>query len=302
MGRGLVALLGCCLLSAAVHANEDIAGSRDPAGVPRYPRAWIVDYSMEPDVEPREFVVSRVDRIRRDLHVEGLLRPDATVETATYQIPASTPLTDVLAHYREAFGGEVLFTCSGRDCGRSNDWANQIFRRAILYGPDGNQHYYAVMRDSLLLSVYIIERGNRRIYAHVQALTPLPAEAGSSADRLRRAGWLPVAGLVPGDDGALPEGADAALRALVPALPDAGSGPIYVVCHLYGPAQPDALLQASSRCADETAQRLSALLAGSGRDAAEVRGFGAGPLLPRSAEPANRIEVVLPGAGAGQSR
>ena len=303
MVRGLSLLLVCWLLSAAVRASDDVPGSRDPAGIARYPRAWIVDYSLEPDVVPREFVVSRVDRIRRDLHVEGLVRPEATAETGTYRIPDGTPLTDVVAHYREAFGGAELFRCSGRACGRSNDWANQIFGRAILYGPDQNQHYLAVERGERLMSVYVIERGNRRIYAHVRVLTPVRtlAREGSGTDDLGLEDWRLVTGLEPRTDGTLPGEADAALRPLLPALSAAGGGPVYVVCHLYRNGTPEELLQRSSRCAEEAVDRLSALLVEAGGDAPELRPFGAGPLLPRTTSRANRLELVLPARAGTQS-
>ena len=71
-----------------------------------------------------------------------------------------------------ALGDDVLFRCSGRDCGRSNDWANQVFGQATLYGPDRNQRYVARQWQDQLVSLYVIERGNKRVYAHLQFLAP----------------------------------------------------------------------------------------------------------------------------------
>ena len=125
-------------------AASDVAGSRDPYGIERYPRSWIVAYEREGEVAPRELVTSRVDRIRRDLRVDDQVQVEAALEAVTYQAPDGVSVADLEQHYLDELGGKMLFRCEGRACGRSADWANQVFGQSILYGPDRNQRYVAL--------------------------------------------------------------------------------------------------------------------------------------------------------------
>ena len=77
-----------CAAWCSVHAAEDVAGSEDPPGVQRFPRSWIVNYAQDSDPSPREFIVSAVEKIRRELRIRQKLRIDAGAERVTYQIPA----------------------------------------------------------------------------------------------------------------------------------------------------------------------------------------------------------------------
>ena len=289
-------VLGLCWLPAVAGAAEDLHGAADLDGLARFPRAWIVAYEREDDFAPREFVVSAVEKIRRELRIERKLRLEATVLRVTYQVPAGTPLEEVVAHYQEALGADALFTCRGRDCGRSNGWANQVFRQAILYGPEANQFYIAADRDGELVSAYVIERGNRRIYAHVEALHPRElVEVVANAtlvEDLAGKGFVALEQVRPRRDGSIPAAGLAALDAVAPRLRTFERLTLYVVCHLHGPEDAAALLASSAICARTAQERLQAGLAGAA--APELVPFGAGPLLPRPAGAAARIELVLP--------
>jgi len=288
------------LTGAVVQAGEDMAGARDPAGIPRYPRSWIVEYALEEDGAPRKFIVKRVDRIRRDLRVQDLRRVDADLEAATYQIATGTRLEDVVAHYKSSIDGEVLFSCSGRDCGRSNDWANQVFHQAILYGPDVNQRYLALQRGNQLLALYIIERGNKRVYAHLQVLSVVDGDALSSVGMLARLadkGWALIPGLAPLPDGQLPEDAAGLLVGIAGELESLTGETLYVVCHLSGAGLTATLLSASQECADQAATVLNAQFTTTGP---ELRGLGVGPLAPRRATPGSRLEIVDPAYGSSR--
>ncbi len=288
------------LMGAFVQAGEDIAGARDPAAISRYPRSWIVEYALEEDGAPRQFMVNRVDRIRRELRVQDLRRVDADLEAATYQIAAGTRLEDIVAHYRSSIDGEVLFSCSGRDCGRSNDWANQVFHQAILYGPDVNQRYLALQRGDQLLALYIIERGNKRIYAHLRVLSVVDGNASSSVGMLARLGeqgWALMPGLAPLPDGQLPDDAAGLLVGIAGELESLAGETLYVVCHLSGADLAATLLRASQECADQAVTVLNAQFTTTGPD---LRGFGVGPLAPRRSTPGSRLEIVNPAHGSSR--
>ena len=291
---------GLALLAAGLPgqglAAADLPGASDLEGLERFPRAWIVAYSRDDDFAPREFVVSAVEKIRRELRIERKLRLDATALRITYQVPAGTPLDEVIAHYRRALGANALFSCRGRDCGRSNGWANQVFRQAILYGPEANQFYLAADRGGELVAVYVIERGNRRIYAHVEALQPREAvEVAANAtlvEDLTAQGFAALEGVRPRRDGSIPDEGLATLGAVALRLGSFERLTLHVVCHLYGPEDTAALLRNSQSCARTAQSRLQAGLPGAA--APVLVPFGAGPLLPRADGANARIELVLP--------
>ncbi len=267
-------------------------GSRDPLDLDRFPHAWIVAYERDTEMLPREFVVSRVDKTRRDVRAERKVRTEADLESVTYRIPPGTPPEEVLAHYQRSLGAAALFACEGRDCGRSNHWANYIFQQPILYGPDQNQAYLAVQHAGHLLGLYVIERGNKRVYAHLQVLRPAQPVAVAVnqvlTERLAGNGHVVVEGATPLANGTLPQSARDVLSGLAPELGIFAGQRVYVVCHLYGSQPTEQLIEASRACAAAAAE----LLARPGGPA--LVGFGAGPMLPRGSTSIRRVELVLP--------
>jgi hypothetical protein len=295
----LVTALVSGLPVTAVAADGDLAGSRDPYELERVPRSWIVAYRQEPEVRSREFVLSRVDRVRRDMRIEDELQVEAQAESVTYQVPEGITVDDVLAHYADVLGDDVLFHCKGRDCGRSNDWATQVFEEATLYGPDSNQRYVARTWEGKLISLYAIERGNKRVYAHLQILEPrdrIGIEPNALLGRrLSERGWATIEAVTPTADGGIPDAAHEVLAALAAVLERFAGKTMYLVCHLYGGDAGDALLSASQHCAETGVELIVAGTdAESGGLALALKPFGAGALLPRSLSPAARLEIVLP--------
>lgn len=283
----------------AVAANPDIAGSRDPYGVERFPRSWIVNYERDEEPRQRDFVMGRVDRIRRELRVEDQLRLDASIETVTYQMPDGASVGEVVQHFRDELGGDLLFRCEGRGCGRSNDWANQIFNQAILYGPDVNQYYAAWEWQGRLVGMYVIERGNRRVYAHLQLLEPQEVTGIQPnvllARRLSERGWAPIEAVTPASNGDFAESDQRVLATLAQELARFSGQDMYLVCHLYGPGSPEDLLTVSQRCAERGVELIS-LGADAVADVAtpSLTPHGAGPFLPRTPANRSRLELVLP--------
>ncbi|MCY4343490.1 MAG: DUF4892 domain-containing protein [Gammaproteobacteria bacterium] len=291
-GRSLLLALTPGLAAAAA----DVPGAADPPGLDRFPRAWIIAHESQDELAPQEFIVSAVEKIRRELHIERKLRIDATAVRVTYRIPAGVPLREVIAHYEKALGANALFSCRGRDCGRSNGWANQVFGQAILFGPEANQFYIAADVNGELVSTYVIERGNRRIYAHVEILQPSKAvEAVTNAElteQLAGNGFVALAGVRPRRDGSIPDDGLAKLRSLSARLRIFERLTVYVVCHLHGPEDTALMLERSTACAEAARDAL-----GEGIDASagpNLIPFGAGPLLPRAGGAVARIELVLP--------
>lgn len=276
-------------------AQTDLEGSDDPQGFERFPGSWIVEYSPETAVRAYEFVTSKVARIRREVRIEQSMRVRADLVRATYRMPDGTRLNDVIAHYEDVVGevgAQIEFTCRGLDCGLSTIWANQVFGVKELAAPDAAQFYVAAVdrAASRLFSIYVAQRPNRRIYAHVDVAGTDELQAGLSADdvveALQSKGFALLGGAAPDDAGSLDDADLEALDELASAL-GGFEGRVFVVCHLVG-TDPEGAATRSEACAETAAARLKA----GGVDAA---GFGAGAFAPREGVPASRLELVVPG-------
>jgi len=116
--------------------------------------------------------------------VNDAIRSDSMAKLAVrgsgrlYEISRDATREAARDHYQsvlQARGAQVLFQCSGRSCGRSNVWANQIFGQATLYGRDTDQDYLIAAHtngtnQTWLTLVYTVTRGNQREYVWVEHL------------------------------------------------------------------------------------------------------------------------------------
>ena len=301
------ALAVVALLTGTVAlAQTDVPGSSDPIGMPRYPGAWVSAYSPQTSVRSYEFVTGEVARVRREVRIDRSVRTTAKVTRVTYRTPNGTRLDDVVEYYEDVIrdlGGRVEFTCRGQECGRSSIWANQVFGIKELAAPDVAQFYLASTLpgsavgladsgSSALVSVYVVQRPNRRVNAHIDFAIATSRSSGSSAEdvvkSLNSLGFTVVTTASPNPSGELDEDSLKALDDLAPALaPFAGQ--IVVVCHLGGADDLEQSRRRAEACAERGAERLRAA-------GVEADAFGAGAFLPREGAPPDRLELVIPGA------
>ncbi len=289
---------GVLALGLGSHAAEDVSGAADPSAIERFPRSWIVEYTERGADEPYEFITAPVDRIKRDVRVEAV-RVEGPLARVTYRVPDGTRLDDVIEHYEEriaAISPGIVFSCRGPDCGRSTIWANHVFGVAELAAPNRNQFYLAapvrVDGQPQLVAFYAVQRGNRRVYAHLDVVVPqgpTPFDTTVTlADALERSGFVVVEGVEPDAAGNLSAEALTALDDLAGGLGELSDETLHVVCHVYGSRSVDALTGAAQRCAAAAARRLE--------EAAGVTvvAHGLGPIAPGGAGAVSRLEVVLP--------
>lgn len=307
-----------CLSILLVCLSGNAAGVAPTQSVqlPGYPEGQVIDSATEP-LQARQFVLGPVERKRREVRIAAFRTIQASLRSTTYELPRSASVDSIAEHYRQLLSGRLVYECEGRDCGRSNDWANTVFGRSDLYGPDGNQRYLAADLGTELVAVYLIRRGNQRLYAHVVAYQPqtplnLQPVAGSQVDAVKALalhGRFLVNEVRPAVDGALSDADLAHLGRLGEQLQQQAMPPIYAVCHLHPPARPPrpaerqarsealidtsaataARVEASQRCAAAAAEAMS----GAGL---QVIPFGVGPLAPTMARPYSHLELILPPA------
>ena len=294
-GHGCLSTLASLLITLGLAcAAPARAATGDDGLAPPEPiaRSSIVAESRSDDFVPADLILSPVEKLRRDVIIEEKLRFPARVRTITYRLPDEMRVSEAAAHYLDALGDAVVFSCRGLDCGGSNYWANNVFNVATLYGPDTNQFYVAAQRGPRdLVMVYAIERGNRRRYAHVvllEAETPVQTNRNAGlAKRLSADGFATIEGVIPSRTGALDESSLAVLAEVSNELLGV-FGNIHVVCHVYGSIPVDALLDAAQDCSTTAAAALQ-----------QPRGptfvpFAAGPFLPRAGAAKARVELVIP--------
>jgi outer membrane protein OmpA-like peptidoglycan-associated protein len=233
---------------------------------------------------------------------ESTRRVTGALTKTLYEIPQEYSGGDVFLFFQTLFtekSFERLFGCSGRSCGSSNDWANDIFKNRMLYGPVQNQFYLAYQeskddRVAPYISVYIITRVNRRLYAYVEVTEPeqsspsLPvAYKNSLAKDVIENGFGTLEGIQFQNDEAL---VGAQLSALIAVMNENPLLEVYVVSHLTDDVSLEALQSRSQKRAETIVGRLVE----AGISPARVSSHGIGPLAPNCVSEAcrDRVDVV----------
>lgn len=284
----LTAIICLALFKVPAYAQPvvlDADGSSDLDFLNRYRESGIVRYDRDENSD-FVFALARVRKLNNRWQAEQERRLNGTHTSITYRAPNRAAVKDVFEHFRVqiiAAGFAELFACSGRSCGDSNKWANVIYGEKRLYGPDANQHYLVTERDNQLLALYVIKRGNKRVYARIDLLVPSHQGEKSWQQQLQAERYvrLPAAMELIRDQAP-------ALRQLVDWLSSSGKK-VYVVGHAYGGNDVTALKSKSLDTAVLLRRRLIEL----GADASLVEAHGIGPLAPAEQRAEDRLELLL---------
>ncbi|GBC56440.1 type IIA topoisomerase (DNA gyrase/topo II, topoisomerase IV), A subunit [Stutzerimonas stutzeri] len=179
MRRAWMAAPALFLSAAAIAA--DVAGSADLERVPRFAQAQIIDYRQS-TVQERIYPQDSIRRISGNLRMAAQVVASGRLTAVTYQLPASHTGIEAFTQARGDLleqGAELLFWCEGRECGSSSLWANAIFGKSMLYGPEAQQAYLLARLPERetegqddLIALYGVTRGNGRPYLHVEQLQP----------------------------------------------------------------------------------------------------------------------------------
>ena len=116
-------------------------------------------------------------RVNNQLRVDKELRASVSGLKETYRINDGHTTEQAFKHYLselQQLDAELIYQCASRDCGRSGSWSDSVYRNSKLYGKDATQFYLASALErngeKWLVTVYLVERGNLRVYAHVETL------------------------------------------------------------------------------------------------------------------------------------
>lgn len=136
--------------------------------IPTPERAEVTFSASEP-VNDYEVPGGPVQQAGGELRIENPQVLSGDRLRKTFELPSRTDLDQAFDDLRPTQGA-VIFECSGRECGRSNLWANDLYQIRTLYGRDRDQRYRLVRQGDTWQSLYLVQRGNRRVYAHFEQI------------------------------------------------------------------------------------------------------------------------------------
>ncbi|MBT8146188.1 MAG: DUF4892 domain-containing protein [Gammaproteobacteria bacterium] len=273
---------------------------RDHPLLERFAGSTIVEYGSESDVNYR-LILGNMRRSAGRVVAEQSERLTGDLTRITYEIPQGFAGAEVGSFYQQQArenGYTELFNCSGRDCGNSNYWANEVFDNRSLYGPERNQYYLVFRIDSdqsppSYAAVYVTTRTNRRQFAHVELLDSDGGGddfvAALSIEKIFENGAIIIPELVFDDQDRLTDAGG--INQIATQLQANESIDLYVVGHLQDQGLLDNLIARSLRRAERTRD----LLIERGVDASRLTARGVGPLAPLCSENdcAERVELVV---------
>lgn len=292
------------LLLLAGNAGAQQAGPADHALFSGFPDSVISEFESTGNVNYR-VVLGSLQSTRGQVAPEASERVRGNLTRILYQVSSGFTGQDVydfLVEQMDLRGYRELFSCTGRACGSSEYWANDIFGNRILYGPVRNQFYLAMGSEppgQFFVSAYVITRINRQLLAYLEiielegnAVDPVEAGPAFMLEQLRESGGVVVPGLAFGAGDRL--AADADLDTVAELLRLDAEMRLFIVAHLRGEGDFEQLLARSEARARAVRQSLLER----GIDAERLTARGLGPLAPlcTAADCAERVELVLQSA------
>lgn len=291
--RARIIALFCIMGAGLVHAQMPISP---------YPH---LSESEETELSAKDyfFALSAARKVNNSLRVEKELRDDVRGWVELSEVKRGHDTAAVFRHYyaqTKAQGGEILYECEGRGCGQSSVWANDVFGQATLYGKDRNQFYFAAhfrASDGLWMhTVYVVERGNGRLYVYQQYLKLLTLsekeQANTEFDFSDR-GLVKM--FVIDAHGQSPSAFNPDLDVIEKILEFAAASPdlgVYVVGHRVSGF---ASVKEAVAISEQTALVVAELLKRRGITARRVEVSGVGPLVPvkQTKRATDRVEVLF---------
>lgn len=290
---GLILLGFFNVASAAV----DIPGSQDLTVFDRYTLSSIVEYDVR-NVPEYALSTGRIKKVNGVISPESQRFLSGNLTKITYQIPSghdTKSVADFVQSELEKRHAKILFQCDARNCGDSNDWANQVFGMQRLYGLTGKQFYWAATVEAdnagaqYTMAIYLTQRGTRQVFLHIEALqSEAPMTALTAEEMLTR--WKIGERVFVLSDDIKNNGIDELTQAVQQVLEERPFSKVWLVGHQGGTSPFQILLRDS----EQAAQMLRQMLIDLGLPENRLFAKGIGPLAPMDTSvPKNRIEILV---------
>ena len=292
-----VVLLSVASAAAALRDEGSIGGLQ----MPLYPGAVLVQETppatSTPATSSHALVLGALEKVNNELVPERIETLRGIKTTRTWYLPEARRTAEVGRFFEQPLSalGQMLFQCRGRECGSSSSWANKIFNRPILYGPEQHQHYYVLKTadGSSFLTLYIGQRATRKIYLHIEHIAPALPSEHVLARRVSEGRYV----FTPSsDDEYPPELVQMIAKALSEAarseepLSESGTGIAFALVVHDRLAPGEALEAAISRSQRQAESLAAAIQTGT---SVQLHARGLGPLAPSAIYGARRIELVV---------
>ncbi|MFK8020669.1 MAG: DUF4892 domain-containing protein [Pseudomonadales bacterium] len=280
------------------HAQADAADGEDLAFIKRFADSSIIRY-RQIDLGGFSFPTGGVKKVDGRWQAERQQELQGRHTSVTYRIAERTLVDEVMTYFEQQLlrlNVQTLYRCDGFSCGNSNKWANIVFEEKRLYGPNPNQRYVVVQHGDALLSLYVIKRGNKRVYARFDYVEPNTNDASNELPSLSWVDALQRSGRAELDEAAslLATVESVTQLALLADWLGASKSTIYIVVHRFGNGSVSELISTSSAQASEFSGRLVSL----GVAANQLKTLAVGPLAPGPSGDVNGITLFsLDGEG-----
>jgi len=251
-----------------------------------------------PDVEYR-IALGAITKVNAVNSVEREIQLRSNVVSSTYEFDRDLSVERAWMMLEAGLAGDkrLLYACDGLACGSSNSWANDIFSIKQLYGLDQSQKYrvYALQQQvNTYKVVYFVQRGNKKIYAHVDTVVPLdagrviaPSKSAIDAE-LTNQGYYSLQLSVTDNDGGQAKIDEEELSALVATMRAKPLAQYYLVGHSYLSSD----LQANTDQAESYVNTLLQKLTAARLPERRFETHAVGNLAPRSALPKERVTII----------
>lgn len=168
--------VGLILGMLALIVPVGVMGAGDDLGYPPFPQGTIEE-STDVDGDDSRVFIGAISEVNNELRSGDQIRREWQGVRRLIGVGRRYSVDEVADYYRAQIREKeatVVFQCQGRACGESNVWANRVFGESRLYGRDAGQYYFVTawpdIRNRIQINtLYLIQRGNREVYAYEQA-------------------------------------------------------------------------------------------------------------------------------------
>jgi hypothetical protein len=283
----LLALLGVpsALFAAAASAVSADQGRVLDGVISLYPRAQLVDSAQEEADTTHRIMLGALEKINNEITPEASRYVQGLRSRHTYLIADESRTGLVFDFFSTQLQqkGQILYQCTGRECGSSNYWANSVFGRRILYGPEQYQHYIVGIINGYYTAIYVAQRATGQVYAHLDVIEDQQASLLDGDNLLRALQTLVGVQLNIEPD-------EKMTKKLVQILTAYESINIYIVAH-DGLRASETVPNAIKRTTEVGGAFKSRLVA-AGISAQRLQAYGVGPLAPLEGAGPDRLELI----------
>ncbi|HIG40519.1 MAG: DUF4892 domain-containing protein [bacterium] len=255
-----------------------------------FPGSRTVSEGGDDEIRTYQIITGSIARVNTQMvpksseHVQGRKR------ITTLETPNAQRTEDVAAFYREQLQnkGQIVFECQGRTCGSSNYWANTVFRKSILYGPEQYQHSMLgrISTDGTrFVIVYVAQRGTGKLYTHIEIITVEDSALATDSKVVGSALQLL------GKYSFRVDASEEMLTAIIDTINANAYRRLALVAHdnLQSGESVDAGIERTKQVAETLKSRLIEM----GMADVDLSAYGAGPIAPIDLTRTSRIELVV---------